>query len=215
VKRTMLWATLLTALAACAPRSVPAQDPGTTDTTRTGLVPAGHGQLSQDVITLVLRSGDLDIRFTPLDERVTRLLAPDAWQSLQELIARHRVQIDSATTRLGIRNPGLVLVAYFALAADTRFDPQLLTIGSRNQLMRPGAIVPLSPAFSNQQLDVGGQAMGLYIFEDPIPVTEPFLVSYRDATTNDWERRLSRFDRERARIQSRAGAGAADPGVND
>jgi hypothetical protein len=174
-------------------------------------VPAGHGQLSQDVITLLLRSGDLDIRFTPLDERVTRLLAPDSWQSLQELVARHRLQVDSAATRLGIRNPGLALVAFFALASDTRFDPQLLNISSRNRLLRPAAVLPLSPAFSNQQLVVGGQAMGLYIFDQPVPVTEPFSVEYRDATTNEWERRLGRFDRERARIQSRAGAGSGNP----
>jgi hypothetical protein len=209
--RPILLPALLATITACAPRAVPAQQPSTPDTTRGGLVPTGHGQLSQDVITLLMRSGELEIRFTPLDERVTRLLAPDAWQSLQALVARHKVQIDSATVRLGIRNPGLVLVAYFALAPDTRFDPQLLTISSRNRLLRTAAVLPLSPAFSNQQLDVGAQAMGLYIFDEPVPVTEPFSVSYRDATSHEWERRLSRFDRERARIQSRAGAGSGNP----
>lgn len=194
-------------LVACAPRGAPAQVSSGADSTQRALVPTGHGQLPQDAITLVLRSGDLEIRFTPLDERVTRLLNPDGWQSLQELVSRHRIRIDSATTRLGIRNPGLVLVTYFALAPDTRFDPPLLNISSRNQLMRPGAILPLSPAFSNQRLGVGSQAMGLYIFEEPVPVTEPFGVEYLDASTSDWERRLTRFDRERARIQSRAGAG--------
>jgi hypothetical protein len=199
---------LMALLVACAPRNVPAQVTSTTDST---LVPAGHGQLPQDAITLVLRSGDLDIRFTPLDERVTRLLTAEGYQALQQLLSRHRSQIDSATVRLGIRNPGMVLVTYFARAADTRFDPQLLNISSRNRLLRPGAIVPLSPAFSNQQLAVGGQAMGLYLFEEPVPVTEPFSVEYLDASTADWERRLGRFDRERARIQSRAGAGAGTP----
>jgi hypothetical protein len=191
---------------ACAPRTAPAQvTPTGSDST---LVPAGHGQLPQDAITLQLRSADLDIRFTPLDERVTRLLTVDGYQALQQLLARHRVAVDSATRRLGIRNPGLVLVTFFARAANTRFDPQLLNISSRNRLLRPGTIVPLSPAFSNQQLDVGGQAMGLYIFEEPVPVTEPFSVEYLDAATSDWERRLVRFDRERARIQSRASAGS-------
>lgn len=197
---------------ACAPRSVPAQVTTGADSTLRALVPAGHGQLPQDAITLLLRSGNVEIRFTPLDERVTRLLSPDGYQALQQLINRHRVQIDSATVRLGIRNAGLVLVTYFALAADTRFDPQLLNINSRNRLVRPGAVIPLSPAFSNQQLNVGAQAMGLYIFEEPVPVTEPFSIEYLDASTADWERRLTRFDRERARIQSRAGAG---PGTSE
>ena len=201
---------MMVMLAACAPRTVPAQGTGAIDST---LVPAGYGQLPQDAITLVLRSGNLDIRFTPLDERVTRLLPPDGYQALQQMISRHRVQIDSATTRLGIRNPGMVLVAFFARTTDARFDPQLVNISSRNRLLRPGAIVPLSPSFSNQQLDVGAQAMGLYLFEEAIPVTEPFSVEYLDASTSDWERRLPRFDRERARIQSRAGAGSGTPEV--
>lgn len=199
---------MLLMLAACAPRAVPAQGSAVADST---LVPAGHGQLPQDAITLVLRSGDLDIRFTPLDERVTRLLSSDGYQALQQMISRHRIPIDSAMVRLGIRNPGMVLVAFFARASDTRFDPQLINVSSRNRLLRPGAVVPLSPSFSNQQLGVGEQAMGLYLFEEPIPVTEPFSVEYLDASTADWERRLPRFDRERARIQSRAGAGPGTP----
>jgi hypothetical protein len=194
---------------ACAPRNAPAQVAPAIDST---LVPAGHGQLPQDAITLLLRSDNLDIRFTPLDERVTRLLTPEGYQALQQLIARHRRQIDSTATRLGIRNPGLVLVAFFGLTANTRFDPQLLTIESRNRLMRPGSILPLSPAFSNQQLEVGGTAMGIYLYEEPVPVTEPFRIEYLDAASSDWERRLVRFDRERARIQSRAGAGPGSTG---
>lgn len=197
--------------AACAPRTVPAQVPAVADSAQRAFVPIGHGQLPQDAITLLLRSGELDIRFTPLDERVTRLLTADGYQALQQLLARHQVEIDSVTRRLGIRTPGLVLVTFFARSATTRFDPQLLSFSSRNRLQRPGAIVPLSPSFSNQQLDVGRQAMGIYIYEEPLPVTEPFLVEYLDASTNDWERRLTRFERERARIQSRAGAGSGTP----
>src|SRR5688572_23626514 len=101
---------LLAVVMACAPRTAPAQvTPTGSDST---LVPAGHGQLPQDAITLTLRSGTLDIRFTPLDERVTRLLTVDGYQALQQLLARHRVQVDSATRRLGIRNPGMVLVTF-------------------------------------------------------------------------------------------------------
>jgi hypothetical protein len=205
-------ALLLALLAACAPRTTPAHTTTTgADSASQALVPVGHGQLPQDAITLLLRSGDLDIRFTPLDERVTRLLTADGYQALQQMLIRKQAEIDSAKTRAGIRNPGLVLVTFFARAADTRFDPQLLSILSRNRLERPAAIVPLSPAFSNQQLDVGAQAMGLYLYEQPVPVTEPFSVEYLDAATHDWERRLARFDRERARIQSRAGSGPGTP----
>ena len=66
-------------------------------------------------------------------------------------------------------------------------------------------MIPLSPTFSAQQLDARQQAIGLFIFDEFIPVTEPFRLSYLEASTDDWERRLTRFERERARVKARAG----------
>lgn len=45
----------------------------------------------------------------------------------------------------------------------------------------------------------------LLLFEEPLPVTEPFIVEYLDARNGEWERRLPRLDRERARILARLG----------
>lgn len=196
---------MLVLLAACAPRTAAGQDPAPADSGNAELVPPGHGQLTQDAITLILRSGSLEIRFTPLDERVTRLLSNDNWESLRNLVASNRERIDSAAARHSIRRPGIAMVAFFGIRSDARFDPQLLTISSRSRLLRPAAVVPLSASFSAQQLDAGAQAMGLFLFDDELPVVEPFSLEYLDATSNDWERRLSRFDRERGRILSRTG----------
>ncbi len=200
---------LILAVTACGPRPAPAQDPVPA---LDSVLPEGRGQLAQEVITLQLRSDNLEIRFTPLDERVTRLLAPDAWRSLQQLVERYHPQIDSVARRSGIREPGLVLVSYYALAPDTRFDPHLLTVASHNRILRPVAILPLSASFSAQQLDIRQQAMGLYIFDERIPVTEPFGIEYLSASSREWERRLPRFDRERARIQSRASGTTPESG---
>ncbi|HRP07422.1 MAG TPA: hypothetical protein PLL69_02945 [Gemmatimonadales bacterium] len=196
---------LFVLLAACAPRTVAGQDPVPADSTTAGLVPSGYGQLSQDAITLILRSGPVEIRFTPLDERVTRLLSNDNWQSIQNLVTANRVRIDSTAVRHSIRQPGIAMVTFFGIRNDARFDPQLLTISSRSRVLRPAAIVPLSASFSAQQLEVGSQAMGLFLFDEELPVMEPFSLEYLDATSNDWERRLTRFDRERGRILSRTG----------
>jgi len=192
-------------LPACAPRAAAGQDPVPADSSVAGLVPAGHGQLSQDAITLVLRSGSVEIRFTPLDERVTRLLSNDNWQSIQNLVSANAARLDSAAARHSIRAPGLAMVSFFGIRNDARFDPQLLTISSRSRLLRPAAVLPLSASFSAQQLEVGTQAMGLFLFDEDLPVMEPFTLEYLDATNSDWERRLSRFDRERGRILSRTG----------
>lgn len=194
------------ALTACGSRPAPAQDPApAADSLAAALPPAGHGQLGQDAITLALRSGTIELRFTPLDERVTRLLAPDAYQALQVLLTRQAGALDSALSRLAIRTPGVAMVSFHGLAPSSRFDPQLLTVTVHNQQMRPAGVIPLSPTFSGQQLDARDQAIGLFIFDRPIPVTEPFSLSYLDASSDDWERRLNRFDRERARIQARTG----------
>ena len=195
-------AVVVTSVAACGASRAPAQQPASASPTDSlfGLVPPGYGQLNQDVITIRLRSGDLEIRFTPLDERVTRLLADDAYQSLNLLTNRYQATIDSLAAVEGIRRPGLALITFFALAPNTPFDPNLVLLTTRNRLLRPSAFIPLSASFSAQRLEVRTQAMGLYLFEDIIPVTEPFSIGYLGSTTDEWERRLTRFDRERARI---------------
>jgi hypothetical protein len=159
-------------------------------------------------VTLAFRNGNLEIRFTPLDERVLRLIVPDAHRALLDLLEDHRARVDSVTQRFGIRRPGLALVTFYGLAPDSRFDPRILLINLRNRIIRPVATLPLSPAFSAQQLDIRQQAMGIFIFDEAIPVTEPFTVEYLSTTVADWERRLPRFDRERARIQARTGSGS-------
>lgn len=175
------------------------------------LPPAGYGQFNQDAITIRLRSGPLEIRVVPLDERVLRLLSPDGYLALRQLIDTHQPRIDSIARRANVARPGIALISFFAITPGTRFDPNLLSVTLRNQLLRPIGVIPLSPAMSAQQLDVGTQATGLFLLEELIPVTEQFSVSYLGATSNDWERRLSRLDAERSRIRGRAGTDEGTP----
>lgn len=191
--------------AACAPDTAPAQSPTTVPADTAGaIIPAGFGQLNQDVITLKLRLPALEIRFTPLDERVLRLLSNDGYQSLTQLRERNRRAIDSITTRMGEARPGLVLVSFFGLAPNASFDPSVLMFESRNRIYRPIGFLALSANFSAHRLDAREQAMGIVLYGEPIPVTEPFTVQYFEASTDEWQRRLTRFERERARIQASA-----------
>lgn len=177
--------------------------------TTVGLVPLGLGRLNQDVITVRLSTGSLDIRLVPLQEGLLRLLSPDGYQALTNLVAGEQKRIDSLSSARGLRQPGLTLVTFFGLAPNTRFDPQLLTVVARNQLFRPVGVLPLSPGFSNQQLEARGQATAIIVYERPLPFLEPFTVSYLTATSAEWERKLQRLNAERARIVGRA---AADTG---
>ena len=108
------------------------------------LIPAGFGRLNQDVITLRLGTGSLDIRIVPLEEGLLRLLSPDGYRALTNLVAGEQKRLDSLGAARGLRQPGLALVTFFGLAPNTRFDPQLLTVMGRNQLYRPVGVLPLS-----------------------------------------------------------------------
>ncbi len=168
------------------------------------LPPVGFGRLNQEQLSVQFSSGDIQVRFLPLDERVLRLLAPDGYTSLHSLVDSRRAALDSAAAAAGISSPGLALVSFFGLRADARFDPENLNLLYRSQFYRPAAIVPITANFSNRQLPVRRQASAIYIFELPIPVYDQFDLAYAGAQSSGWKDILSRLDRERSWVTSRA-----------
>lgn len=175
-----------------------AQDPA-------GALPApGYGTLTQNDLSLRVRTDDLEIRFVPLDQRVTRLLAADAYESLNSLVRSRRRQIDSVASIAGTSRPGLALVTFHALRADARYDPQTLTLVVRNRFSRPVGIVPFTPRFTSQQLEVREQVSAIYLFDEEIPVTDAFSINYNGLASDDWARKLASLDRERARVAARS-----------
>ncbi len=174
------------------------------------LPPPGYGALNQDQLSIRLASSDIEVRFVPLDERVLRLLAPDAYASLHGLVVSRQAAIDSAASASGLSTPGLALVSFFGRRSDARFDPENLSLSYHNQLWRPAAIVPYSSNFGGRQLDVRQQAIGIYLFESPLPVYEAFDVVYGSMTSNAWQDVLLRIERERNRVVSRWQSEKAD-----
>jgi hypothetical protein len=173
------------------------------------LPPQGYGRLNQNDLALRLRNSELDVRFIPLDQRVLRLLARDAYESLVGLVRSRRSSIDSVGNLAGVNRPGLALVSFFALSDRARIDPQTLTVTVRNRVFQPLGIVPLSPRFSAQQLNVREQVSGIYLFEENLPVDDSFTISYGGLTSADWQGKQRDLDRERARVTARARAAAA------
>lgn len=203
MRRSAMLALLLAA--ACAPHASGQAAPAA-DSTRARVATdssRSFGTLSQSDLGLRLRSDELEIRFVPLNERVTRLLAPDAWQSLRGLRAGRQTSIDSLARLNGLSDPGLALVTFYAQRDGVRFDPQLLTVVSRGRFLRPVGVVPLSPGFSSQQLAQRGQAMAIFLYEEVIPVDESFTLTYDTLTSDDWQGKLPMLERERARASSR------------
>jgi len=168
------------------------------------LPPAGYGSLTQNDLALRIRTDEIEVRLVPLDERVTRLLAPDSYRSLKGLVEGRRAAIDSIAARSGTSRPGLALVTFFGQRAGTRFDPQTLTLSVRNDLLRPLGIVPFSPRFNSQQLEVREQVSGVYLFGEELPVGDSFSFGYAGRNSDDWKNKQRLLDRERARVAARA-----------
>jgi hypothetical protein len=178
------------------------------------LPPPGYGSLTQNDLSLRVRNSEIEVRFLPLDERVLRLLAGDSYESLRTLVRTRRPSIDSIANQAGVTRPGLALVTFFGLQSNARFDPQTLTLVIRNRVFRPLGIVPFTPRFSAQQLNVREQVSGIYLFQEDIPVTDSFTLGYIGLVSDDWQTKQRLLDRERARVAARARTARPDTGLS-
>jgi hypothetical protein len=167
------------------------------------LPPGGYGSLTQSDLALQIRTPDLDVRFVPLDGRVTRLLARDSWESLRSLLESRRAAIDSLANISGVSRPGLAFVTFFGQAPNARFDPQTLTVLVRSRELRPLGIVPYSGRFTSQQLNVREQVSAIYLYEEELPVNDSFTIAYAGRASEDWQGKQRTLDRERARVALR------------
>jgi len=187
-------AALVSLLTAQPPNRLTAQD----------TIPGGYGTLRRDDVAVRLATGTIEIQVLPLDEQVIRLLAPDTYRSLAELVRSRAAEIADAAARGGTENPTLVMVTFLGVVPQARFNPDELNVTSRGRLFRPIGIVPLSPAWSSFQLDARQQAAALYLFEPGISFAEQLTVSYQGLSSDAWSRSVRLFEQERARVKARA-----------
>ena len=167
-------------------------------------IPAGYGMLRRDDIVVRLATGAIEIQVLPLDEHVIRLLAPDTYRSLTQLVSSRAADIAAAAQRGGTEHGTLVMVTFLGIVPQARFNPEELSITSRGRLFRPIGIVPLSPTWSSYQLDARQQAAAIYLFEPGISVREQLTVSYQGLASDAWSRSIRLLDQERARVKARA-----------
>lgn len=167
-------------------------------------VPAGYGTLRRDDVVIRFGTGTLEVQVLPLDEQVIRLLAPDTYRSLTQLVQSRRAEIAEEAARTATEQPTLVMVTYLGLVAGARFNPEDLNLTSRGRLFRPIGLVPLSPTWGSYQLEARQQAAAIYLFEPGITFYEQLTVGYQGQTSDVWRRSLMRLDQERARVRARA-----------
>jgi hypothetical protein len=232
VSRVALLAVLLP-LAACAPsRSstpapvpAPAQGQPTTPTpsatTRTSggrnaqdqavrdssaaLVPPGFGTLRQDDIALRVAQFGLQVRAIPLDETVIRVLSPDSYRALRDLVASQGDRLRDLQRRTALPRLSLWYVSFFALQqGETRFSPMEFNVSNVGRDFQPLDVVPLSPGFGSQRLRQREVQHALYVFDGQIDVNQPLAIVYETARNDEWSILLQRIERERALVRSRA-----------
>jgi len=167
-------------------------------------IPPGYGTLRRDDIVVPLGTGTIGIQLLPLDEQVIRLLAPDTYRSLHQLVSSRAAEIAEAAQRGGTEHPTLVMVTILGIVPEARFNPEELNITSRGRLFRPSGIVPLSPTWNSFQLNARQQAAAIYLFEPGISVREELTVSYQGLSSDAWSRSIRLLDQERARVKARA-----------
>lgn len=199
-------------LAACAPGHVGAQTaPAAQAAQDPTLPPAGFGSLRQDQIGIVLGTDQLRIRVIPLDERVIRMLAPDAYRSLHDMGQSRRNDIQQVARGRGFDSTTTFMVTFFALEPMARFSPDDLNISSQNATYRPIGYVSITPRFSENIIEQRGQAAAIYVFEPGITVLRAFTVSYGPSSSDSWGQALELINTELARVLARASSSSARP----
>jgi hypothetical protein len=174
-------------------------------------LPVGYGTLRRDDVAVRITTDQVDIQVLPLPEGIIRLLAPDTYRSLGDLIRNHRPAIDSLAAQAGVPHPTLVLVTFVGLAPQARFNPEDVNIATGGQLYRPVGMVPLSPGWGSYQLEARAQATAIYLFDDGITFREDLTVSYQNRSSTTWARSVRILDQERARVRARPAAGLIGP----
>jgi hypothetical protein len=169
-------------------------------------LPVGYGTLHQEDLSLRIQLPGVLVRAIPLDESVIRVLSPDSYRALHDLVASRRTELTERASRYGVREPSLWYFSYFGMQPDARFSPDEVVINSSGRVFRPLAIVPLSPGFGEQRLEQRGVQTAIYVFDDGIDVNLPLTVTVQSVQSANWESNMRRIERERALVRSRAAA---------
>ncbi|HEX6942122.1 MAG TPA: hypothetical protein VF128_04305 [Gemmatimonadaceae bacterium] len=170
------------------------------------LVPAGYGSLKQEDIAIRVARGGLQVQAIPLDETIIRVLSPDSYRALRELLASRKPSLDSLARRTGLGGFSVWLVRFHGLEqGETPFSPMEFIVTSVGQDFRPIEVMPVTPGFGQQRLRQREVQQALYAFDPQVNVNQPLTVQYETSRNSEWPLILSRIERERVLVRSRAG----------
>ena len=167
--------------------------------------------MRQDDIALkIAPSSGLQVRAIPLDEGLIRLLSPDSYRALRDLMRGKEREIEAAKQRQRQPTYSLWYVSFFAIEqGETRFSPQELIIQNVGRDFRPIDVIPLTPGFGSYRLSQREVQSAIYVFDGQLDVNQPMTAQMESVSSaTDWNRVMQRVERERALVRSRAAAAA-------
>lgn len=170
------------------------------------LVPAGYGSLKQEDIAIRIARSGLQVQAIPLDETIIRVLSPDSYRALREQLASRKPVLDSLARRTGLDGFSVWLVRFHGLEqGETPFSPMEFIVTSVGRDFRPIEIFPVTPGFGQQRLRQREVKTALYAFDPQVNVNQPLTVQYESTRNSEWAVILTRIERERVLVRSRAG----------
>lgn len=170
------------------------------------LVPAGYGSLKQEDVAIRIARGGLQVQAIPLDETIIRMLSPDSYRALREQVASRKPALDSLARRTGLGGFSVWLVRFHGLEqGETPFSPMEFIVTSVGRDFRPIDVLPVTPRFGQQRLRQREVQTALYVFDPQVDVNQPLTVQYESTRNSEWSAILSRIERERVLVRSRAG----------
>jgi hypothetical protein len=165
-------------------------------TARTGMIPAGFGNLRQDDVSLKLQNQGLTISAIPLDENVIRTLAPDSYRTLRALRESKSKQLEAIRTRLGLPSVAAWYVTFYTLEqGDARYDAFDF---------RPLDVLGLTTGFGEGRVSQRERQVAIYVFDPSIDLSQPIVLTASTQQNTGWSDVLQKLDRERTLIWSRS-----------
>ena len=172
------------------------------------LVPEGFGTLRQDDIAIRLSlPGGLQVRAAPLDESFIRLLSPDSYRAMRELIASRQAELDRLRDRTRLPSYSLWVVNFFAQEqGETRFSPLEVVIRNAGRDFRPVEVIAMTPGFGEYRLRQRETQSALLVFDGLLDPNQPLSMIVETVESSGWQAVLQRVERERVLVRSRANA---------
>ncbi len=182
------------------------------DTLASGLIPAGYGTLRQDDISIKLTLDGVLVQLLPMNESVIRTLSPDAYHSLHDLRQSYRTPIAAYAAQYGLRDDNVWYVSFYGMAPDAVFSPLDLVIRAPGRDFAPLRVIPITPGFGQNRLQVRDVQSAFYLFDDGLALSQPLTVSMGGVTDDSWQTTVRRIEAEQAHVRARAARAPGNSG---